>query len=222
MATSAPLPPAAAEAARYALLRRLAPSMRHHLVVNLQPIGMIYEVMDRRLRAAEPNLAQVQESAGKINGFAKAALASCIDVIGWLAPDDAAGVAPGDAVRECCALLATSLSFRGYALRNEMPETGGTVQRAAMRTLLSAAVLYLADSCPAPGELTLQGAAEADVLRITLGFHAVPADRPHVAAELNYRALAWEDLQALAAAEGVPLAREGERIVLRFPWSARP
>ena len=42
---------AEAEAARYALLRRLAPSMRHHLVVNLQPIGMIYEVMDRRLRA---------------------------------------------------------------------------------------------------------------------------------------------------------------------------
>ena len=46
-----------AEAARYALLRRLAPSMRHHLVVNLQPIGMIYEVMDRRLSAPEPDLA---------------------------------------------------------------------------------------------------------------------------------------------------------------------
>src|SRR6187402_581347 len=79
----------AAEAARYALLRRLAPSMRHHLVVNLQPIGMIYEVMDRRLRAPEPDLANLQDSAGKINTFAKAALASCIDVVGWVAPDEA-------------------------------------------------------------------------------------------------------------------------------------
>ena len=35
----------AAEAARYALLRRLAPSMRHHLVVNLQPIGMVHEII---------------------------------------------------------------------------------------------------------------------------------------------------------------------------------
>jgi hypothetical protein len=222
MATPAPPLPAAAEAARYALLRRLAPSMRHHLVVNLQPIGMIYEVMDRRLRAAEPNLAQVQESAGKINGFAKAALASCIDVIGWLAPDDAAAATPGEVVRECCGLLATSLSFRGYALRNEVPEVGGTVRRSAIRTLLSAALLHLADSRPAPGEITLHGAAEADGARVTVAFQPVPADRPHMAAELNYRAIAWEDLEALAAAEGVPVAREGERIVLHFPWTAGP
>ena len=52
-----------AEAARYALLRRLASSMRHHLVVNLQPIGMIYEVMDRRLRAPVPDLAPGPASA---------------------------------------------------------------------------------------------------------------------------------------------------------------
>ena len=64
---------ARAEAARYALLRRLAPSMRHHLVVNLQPIGMIYEVMDRRLRAPSPDLASIHEGAHKINGFARAA-----------------------------------------------------------------------------------------------------------------------------------------------------
>src|SRR5512141_2835863 len=76
-----------AEAARYTLLRRLAPSMRHHLVVNLQPIGMIYEVMDRRLRAPEPDLASVHDSAHKINGFARAALDSCLDVVTWLAPD---------------------------------------------------------------------------------------------------------------------------------------
>src|SRR5436190_15058498 len=81
-----------AEAARYALLRRLAPSMRHHLVVNLQPIGMIYEVMERRLRAPQPDLAHVQESATKINTFARAALASCLDVVGWLAPDEAVGI----------------------------------------------------------------------------------------------------------------------------------
>jgi hypothetical protein len=91
-----------------------------------------------------------------------------------------------------------------------------------MRTLLSAALLHLADSRPAQGELTLQGAAEGDAARISFGFQPVPADRPHLPAELNYRAIAWEDLEALAAAEGVPLAREGERIVLRFPWSARP
>src|SRR3954469_18253728 len=100
--TSPSVPPAVspeAEAARYALLRRLAPSMRHHLVVNLQPIGMIYEVMERRLRAPTPDLAHVHESAVKINTFAKAAVAACIDVIGWLGPDEGATTTVEDAVR---------------------------------------------------------------------------------------------------------------------------
>jgi hypothetical protein len=61
--TTRRFPGEAAEAARYALLRRLAPSIRHHLVVNLQPIGMIYEVLDRRLRATEPQLDGVRDSA---------------------------------------------------------------------------------------------------------------------------------------------------------------
>jgi len=121
-----------AEAARYALLRRLAPSMRHHLVVNLQPIGMIYEVMDRRLRAPEPDLADVHESAHKINGFARAALDSCLDVVTWLAPDEAAQTSVADGVRECLGLLATGLTFRGYAVRNEMSAVPGRVPPAGI------------------------------------------------------------------------------------------
>ncbi len=109
-----------AEAARYALLRRLAPSMRHHLVVNLQPIGMIYEVMDRRLKAPEPNLGEVHDSAQKINGFAKAALNSSLDVVTWLAPDEEVLTTAEAGVRECLSLVATSLTFRGYGVRNEV------------------------------------------------------------------------------------------------------
>src|SRR3954452_1863483 len=99
---------AAAEAARYALLRRLAPAMRHHLVVHLQPIGMVYEIMDRRLNAPQPNLAEVHEGAQKINSYARAALASCLDVITWLAPEDTARTTAAEGVRECLDLLQTS------------------------------------------------------------------------------------------------------------------
>src|SRR3954470_1862614 len=131
-----------AEAARYALLRRLSSSMRHHLVVNLQPIGMIYEVMERRLRAPTPDLAHVQESAGKINTFARAALASCVDVIGWLAPDEGVGTTLEEAARECVGLVATSFSFRGYNLRNDVGAVPGSVRRAAIRHLLTATLLH--------------------------------------------------------------------------------
>ena len=212
------VPSPAAEAARYALLRRLAPSFRHHLVVNLQPIGMIYEVMDRRLRAPVPDLAHVHDSAHKINGFAKAALNSCVDVVGWLQPDDAASVAVHDAVRECAALLATSLSFRGYALRNEVQELPGAVRRAGIRNLLTAGLLHCTDHMPAPADLVLTARAEAEGAWLGVEVRGNDGEN-NFRGEGSYRKIEWQDLEALAAADGVQLAREGQRIELRLPWS---
>ena len=211
------VPSPAAESAHYALLRRLAPSFRHHLVVNLQPIGMICEVMDRRLRAPVPDLAHVQDSANKINGFAKAALTSCVDVVGWVAPDDAVTVALDDAMRECATLMATSLSFRGYALRNEVGELPGLVRRAGIRILSTAVLLYCTDHLPAPADLVLTAAAEADNACLRLDVRRNQGENAF-RGEGTYRKLEWQDLEALAAAHGVRLAREGERIALRLPW----
>lgn len=206
-----------AEAARYALMRRLAPSMRHHLVVNLQPIGMIHEVMERRLAAPQPDLAHLRESAGKINGFARAALASCNDVVGWLAPDEAAGIAVDAAVREAAGLLATSLGFRGYALRNEVTPLAGEVRRSAVRCLLAGALLHLADHLPPPAHLCIaaEAGAGAAVLRITV---QDAEGEQGFSTEAGYRKLDWNDLQALAAADGVQLERQQRGLEMRLPW----
>ena len=211
------IPSAAAEAARYALLRRLAPSMRHHLVVNLQPIGMIYEVMERRLRGPAPDLASVHDSAGKINGFARAALQSCVDVVGWLAPDDAVACTVDESVRECMGMLATSLSFRGYALRDETGSVAGSVRRSSLRHLLTATLLHCTDHRPAPADLVLSSRAEDAAAVVTLAVRPT-AGEPAMPTEPSYRKLSWDDLEALALAERTQLAREGEAIVLRFPW----
>jgi hypothetical protein len=216
-----PFPSAQAEAARYALLRRLAPSFRHHLVVNLQPIGMIYEVMDRRLRAATPDLAHVQDSANKINGFAKAALGSCVDVVSWLAPDDTATVAVHEAVRECAALVATSLSFRGYALRNEVSELPGTVQRSGIRNLLTAILMHCTDHQSATADLVITAQREPQAARLTVEYRPNQEDNAF-RGEVNYRPMEWADVQALAAADGVEVTREGERVHLRLPWATPP
>jgi hypothetical protein len=215
------VPSPTAEAARYALLRRLAPSFRHHLVVNLQPIGMICEVMDRRLRAAVPDLAHVQDSGNKINGFAKSALHSCVDVVGWLSPDDGATVPVQEAARECAALLATSLSFRGYALRNEVSELPGVVPRAGIRTLLTGVLLHCTDHVPPPADLMLRATAEADAACLHVEVRSNDGDNSF-RGEAGYRTLEWQDLEALAAADGVQLAREGQRVELRLPWAAPP
>lgn len=214
-------PPAAhdrSEAARYALLRRLAPSMRHHLVVNLQPIGMIWEVLDRRLRAPEPDLQQVHDSAHKIHGFARAALDSCLDVVTWLAPHEDATIGVVEGVSECVGLLATSFSFRGYALRNEVPALSGEVRRAAIRHVLTAALLQIVDEAQPPAQLRLTGQATPGGLALDLELAATTGDLGF-AAEPTYRALTWADVQALAAADQVTLSREsGRQVRMVLPW----
>jgi hypothetical protein len=211
-------PPAThVEAARYALLRRLAPSMRHHLVVNLQPISMIYEVMDRRLRAPAPDLATVHDSAHKINGFARAALNSCLDVVTWLSPDEAAVSTVAEGVRECVGLLATSLSFRGYAMRNDVETLPGQIQRTAIRSVLTAALIHITDEVGPPADLVLTAQARPAGVEIVLAVRPTDGDQGF-ANEAAYRRLEWADVQALAAAESVDLARQDQRLSLTFAW----
>jgi len=195
--------------------------MRHHLVVNLQPIGMIYEVLDRRLRAPQPNFAEVHDGAHKINGFARAALDACLDIVTWLAPDASAVSTVADGVKECLGLLTTSLTFRGFAVRNECAELTGEVNRSAIRNVLTAALIHLTDHNPAPADLVLsvEATEAAAVFTLTLRPSEGEAGFP---SEPSYRALEASDLQALASAESVQLAREGQqRLTLAIPWVRR-
>ena len=215
---AAVLPSAPAEAARYALLRRRAPSMRHHLVVNLQPIGMVYEVMDRRLRAAQPDLASIQESAGKINGFARAALDSCIDVVGWLAQDEKVATPVQEGVRECTSLLATSLSFRGYGLRNEVAAMPAQVRRSALRNLLTGLLVHVTDHVKPPADLVLTAEEGERQVVLLLAVRATEGDKGF-ANEAAYRRIEWSDLVALAEAEDVGLERVGQGYRLLLPMA---
>ena len=208
-----------AEAARYALLRRLAPSMRHHLVTNLQPIGMVYEVMDRRLRAPEPDLAEVHESAHKINGLARAALNSCLDVVSWLAPEEEVLTTAGEGVRECLGLVATNLAFRGFALRNEVPAIPGEVRRSAVRNALTAAMIHVTDENQPPADIVLNAEPTPAALVLTLTLRPTQGDQGFPA-EAGYRRLEWCDVEALAEAESVGLKREGrQHLQLAIPWA---
>jgi hypothetical protein len=162
----------------------------------------------------------VQDSAGKINGFAKAALAACVDVVGWLAPDDSTTTLEA-ALRESSSLLATSLGFRGYALRCEAPAAPGSLRRASIRTLLPAALIHCTDEQPAPADLVVRCVAEADAALVQVTVQPTQGGQA-VVVEPAYRKITWADVQALADAEGVQLQRDGACLSLRFPWVVAP
>jgi hypothetical protein len=204
------------EAARYALLRRLAFAMRHHMVVHLQPIGMITEVMERRLQSASPDLGQMHESMIKINGYSRAAVQSCLDVVSWLAPEDGAKVALDAGVDECLALLRSSFAFRGFTIKDEVGSVSLPVGRAGLRNVLPACLLALTDRAASPADVTLTAQPGSGQAVLTVAVRPGQGS-PGFAGDAVYRLLEWHEVEALARAEGIALDRSGKQIRITIP-----
>ena len=204
------------EAARYALLRRLAFSIRHQMVAHLQPIGMVTELLERRLRSPTPDLAQVHDSVTKINGLSKAAAQDTLDVITWMAPEPGATVPIDVVMKDTVSLLRGNFSFRGFALKNEIDEMPQPVARAAARMLLPAAMLALTDAIEGPGEIVMAARAGDDMVIVDLRVQRTEGSEGYEN-QLSYRAIQWHEVQALARAEDVELSHTEDRATLTFP-----
>jgi hypothetical protein len=216
---AAPLP--LEEAARYAMLRRLAPAIRHHMVGEFQPIGMIASMMDRRLQAAEPNLSTVRDNCASLTTLSRSAAMTCMDLMTWIAPrsDDAITVEAG--VAECLSLLSTELRFKGVVVVNEIPESGELVRKAAIRNVLSAAMIATGDSLHSPADMALSAQTLPGGVQICIDLR--PAERVHEGEPSSeYRALSWQDLELLAAAESVRVTRADGQTRLLFPYAPSP
>lgn len=204
------------EAARYAVLRRLSPALRHHMVRHLQPIGLIYGVMDHKLARGEPDVQTLRANADKINQFAKAALAQCIDIGTWLAPEATSLTPLESGVMECVGLLATTLHFRGFRLINEIEDLSCPVRLGALRMVLIAALLQVTDALDEPATLTLSASATQE--DVTLQLQVASREDGQVEEyDDGYRKLTWRDVQALAVAEKVNLSRRDGQVTMRFP-----
>jgi len=203
------------EAARYTVIRRLAPCLHHHTVRPLQPIELISGVMQHKFCAGEPDLQSVRAEAEKINGFAKAALAECVNMSTWLAPEAGVLTSVGSGVSECVGLMENLLHFCGFSLVNEVEDTTAQVQRNAVRMVLVAALFELTDSLGEPAALTLSAITSPKEVIVSL----TVTQRLEGAIDRyddGCRNLTWADVQALAAAENVRLSREDGRVMMSF------
>jgi hypothetical protein len=202
------------EAARYVLVRRLAPAMRHRMLAHLEPVTTMAGVLERRLHQSTPDLARIEADVAKVHGFARDAVGVNLDIVTWLAPEEDVRVTLDAGAQESVALLRGHLGFLGFSLRH-LPSRGThEVARACVRTLLPAVLFALADAAGGPARLTVAAEADAPVL-------AIQAEEDPAAfvpgASPPYRLLRWDAVEALARAEGVALAHGGSAASLRFP-----
>ncbi|MDB5875510.1 MAG: hypothetical protein JWQ07_4952 [Ramlibacter sp.] len=210
-------PRAGAESARYGVLRRLGPVLKHDMVVNLQAISMMAEVLHARLERGTPTPADFQANISKLNRLARGAVASCLNVAAWIEPGEEQGVRLRQGIDECLALVATNFNFRGFAVTVEVPESDFQVWRIALRNLLVASLISLTDASSGPCNVLVKAEVRGNVAEITV--HVTPREDSVDALlfEPNYRHLDWSDVQALAVAEAVELVRGPDEIVMRMP-----
>lgn len=210
---------AAVEAVRYALLRRLAPALRHEAVAHLQPLTMIGSVLERRLAGPQPDLEQVADGVRRLMASSRGAVQSCLEVITWLMPEPGRTVPLHEAVGDTLQLLRGSLGFRGFAVRDETGGLDVPVPRAALSYVLPASLLWLTDSAGPPAEVTLT--ARADGNQVSLVLELTPSDGPDgLSMDLVGRALTGEEVKLLAHAEGIAFKHEGDTLRLSLPAAA--
>ncbi len=207
-----------AEAARYALLRRMAPALRHDMAGALQPVSMMAAMLEKRLQKAEPDLAALGKNGSAINTLAREAAASCMNLMTWLAPRDDAPVAVNTCIAESLGLVATEMSFRGLNLVNETDGAGGMVLLSTIRGVFMASLLALTDESDAPADVILTATTTGESLLIGIRL-ASRKDEPVMAdgSQPAYRKLGWDDVEALAQAQKVGLIHGPGTVELRFP-----
>ena len=206
-----------AESARYALMRRLLPAIRHNIAGALQPVGMMAALLERRIKGTSPDLAQLGQNSQALNALSREAAVTSLGLMSWLAPKDNELLAVGAAVEESLALMNTELSFRGFAIVNQAANSPLLLPRGVLRSVFTASLMALTDQTQDAASVVVS-AAQSDgqiQLHIALqpgGNAALGGFSSGVSA---YRSMGWDDVLALAQAEGASLNHDACSVQLR-------
>ena len=207
-------PPLEVEAAQFALLRRLAPSLRHRLIGGLHPISLLTELAGRRLAADSLDLASARDAVSRVQAQARVAADSAIATIAWLTGEEAPSVALNEGVAACVALVRTDCEMRGAVIVVEVGDVEVAVPRRALRTVLTAALIAAVDTVPHPARIELHAGREGDGIELRVEVRALQ-ESASPAFSGDERPLTWEDVRALARLEGVEIRATGTPSVFR-------
>jgi len=203
------------EAARYALLRRIAPAIRHHLAGTLQPISMISAIMERRLQAPAPDLVVLRDNSKSISTLSRTAAGSAMNLITWVAPKDNGMVPLQAGAEECLGMLSTDLAFRGFNVSNQISNPEVNVSVFALRTVFTACLIAVTDAAQAPARIEITSEPAGEHTRVCIRVASEDgAAEPDAAG--SYRKLEWDDVEALATAEAVSVRHSATHAEMLF------
>jgi hypothetical protein len=222
-ATSGHLQERLAEAACYAVLRRVAPALRHDVAGVMQPVGMLMMVLQRRVQMPEPDMQAIASNVTSVSALTKEATTGCMNAMGWMALREKTSVGLRSGVDEAIKLLAVELSGRGLRLVNDLPDGGAEIPESYLRSVLMGALLAFCDQATVGGTLQVgfeagseNGSAPSRLMlrRLPGSVASSPAPADPVRKSRN---IDWQDVEAMAGSFGVSVARGDGWMALDLP-----
>lgn len=202
-------------AIRFALLRRLAPGMRHRLMGELQALQFSVELAGRLLDTGSDGT-KLEQTVRQLAPQSRAAAAAAASLIEWLRDDERATTNLEDALPQCLHVAGDDWRLRGIEGSVDVRTDGAHVARTALRELVVTSLLALTDA--RAGALDVRVVAERAGDEIVIHVRATTVERPSPLPELVRTAkIVCADVNALAVAHGVACACAREEVTLRLP-----
>ena len=213
-----------AEAARFAVLNRLMPVLRHDVLGAMQPVRMLLMVLEKRLQNAEPDLQAIRATVASVSTLSKQATAGCVGALGWVAAADDVQVSLHSFINEAIGLLAMELSVNGLTLVNDIKDDSANASHNFLRSVVMGALLAF---CDQPGEggilqvsFNPDNAAPGAGGQLQVRLLADKGEKPALHDVIRkYRLIEWPDVQAMAKSSGVQIARGKGWLTLDLPGS---
>jgi len=191
------------EAARYAILMRIGPALRHGLMGQMQGMQFLGELAVRQSKPGK-DPQQFLETIGKMPAQSQAAIARCHALALWLRSNATDVMELATVMEECRQLLDVECSLRGIRLLCSAPSASLVVPRAPVAELLVGCLLAMADETASAATLDVSATPQAGGIELRIvrtedgATDLIPAPA--------YRALRWEDVRALAQAANAGLS----------------
>lgn len=215
-----------AEAARYALLRRLAPAIRHDMAGGFQPVTMLATIIEKRLLTASPDMPTLIKNSGEMRTLAIAATHSNLDLMGWMVVNPEARVTLSKGIQDVLHLVMTELSFRGLKFVNQTEGMTTDVALDHVHGAFMAALLALTDAVASTANVLITAAQEGQDMLVEIKLtdleaasgSSTPREEFHIGLAA-YRKIDWDDVQAIADVDGLHIKHEAGSVILRLPIS---
>lgn len=165
------------ERLRFEVIKRIAPGIQHKARGSIYPIGMLAQLLSKKIEAGQTDSEFLLNCLQEIRGAVKGLTISVDGIFTWLNPSEHMKVPLENVVEECLELLKLEINQSNVVFVNNIKSTD-LVKASATRCLLAACILTYIDTQKKASEVIISSKFESSNITIELAINELK-DKPN-------------------------------------------